>query len=62
MIIWPFALCVERRNKSLKIIDTPTQFGFDWDFKYFIDNDSFITIDKKGVERKIFGYPVKDLK
>ena len=58
------AICLMRgkEKQKFKIIDTPTQFGFDWDFKYFIDNDSFITIDKKGVERKIFGYPVKDLK
>jgi len=60
------AICLMRggEKQNYKIIDTPTQFGFDWDYNYFIDNDNdcFITIDKKGMERKIYGYPVNDLK
>jgi hypothetical protein len=58
------AICLlkDKERQKYKLIDTPTQFGFDWDFKYFIDKDYFITIDKKGRERKIFGYPVKELK
>lgn len=58
------AICLMRgkEKQKYKIIDTPTQFGFDWDYKYFIDKDCFITIDKKGIERKIYGYPVNDLK
>lgn len=58
------AICLMhgKEKQNYKIIDTPTQFGFDWDYKYFIDKDCFITIDKKGMERKTYGYPVNDLK
>ncbi|MFA6666688.1 MAG: hypothetical protein WCT06_08955, partial [Armatimonadota bacterium] len=58
------AICLMRgkEKQKYKIIDTPTQFGFDWDYKYFIEEDCFITIDKKGVERKIFGYQVNELR
>jgi len=51
-----------KEKQKFKIIDTPTQYGFDWDFKYFVDNVHFITIDKTGMVRKICGYPVKNLK
>lgn len=57
-------ICLMRDNtlQKYKIIDTPTQFGFDWDYKYFIEKDCFITIDKQGRERKIFGYPINEIK
>jgi hypothetical protein len=57
-------ICLMRNKKKqkYKIIDTPTQFGFDWDYKYFVENDCFITIDKQGVEKKTFGYPVSVIK
>lgn len=58
------AICLLKNKikQKYKIIDTPTQFGFDWDFKYFIENEHFVTIDKNGNERKILGYPIEQLK
>jgi len=58
------AICLMRgkEKQKYKIIDTPTQFGFDWDYSYSIDNGWFIIVDKKGTERKISGYPVTELK
>lgn len=47
-------ICLVRGKEKQKfqVIDNPTQFGFDWDFKYFIDNNCFITIDKKELTEK----------
>jgi hypothetical protein len=55
------ALCLARDGlkQKFKIIDLPTQFGFDWEYTYAIDGDLFITMDQKGSMRTIFGYPVR---
>ena len=58
------AICLlkDKKKQKFKLIDTPTQFGFDWEYKYTIDNECFIVIDKEGIERKILGYPIEYLK
>ncbi len=57
------AICLVKDGEKQKyrLIDTPTQFGFDWECKYFIESDFFITIDEQGNQKRIFGYPVKQL-
>ena len=57
------AICLMRNEdkQEYKIIDTPTQFGFDWDYQYNIDINKFIVIDKTGKIRTIIGYPVQEI-
>jgi hypothetical protein len=57
------AICLMRNGdkQDYTIIDTPTQFGFEWDYKYLIEDEIFIIINKSGGIRQILGYPVKEL-
>lgn len=58
-----FALCLARDGvaQPVQIIDTPEQFGIDWDRKFQIENDLFITVDRSGKVTTIAGYPVANI-
>ncbi|MBI4646928.1 MAG: hypothetical protein HY738_10135 [Bacteroidia bacterium] len=58
-----FAICLMQNwiKQKYKIIDTSTQFGFDWDYQYHIEGDSFIVLNKSGVIKQIFGYPIQEI-
>ncbi len=56
-------ICMMRNGdkQKYKIIDTPTQFGFDWDYKYLIDNTLFVVVNKSGGIKQIQGYPIDEI-
>ncbi|MBA7535765.1 hypothetical protein ES705_28023 [subsurface metagenome] len=58
-----YAICLVRdgEKQKCKIIDTQTQFGFDWDYQYMIEGEKFIVSDKTGRIRTIIGYPVQEI-
>lgn len=58
-----FAICLVKADvkQKFKIIDTPSQFGFDWDHKYQINGNKFTVINKMGGIRTIIGYPLKEI-
>ncbi|TSA31175.1 MAG: hypothetical protein D4R64_18480 [Porphyromonadaceae bacterium] len=58
-----FAICLVKDSvvQKYKIVDTPNQFGFDWDHKYQIDGDKFTVVNKAGKTRTIIGYPLKEI-
>ena len=57
------AICLVKAEvkQKYKIIDTPSQFGFDWTHKYQIDGNRFTVINKMGGKRTIIGYPLKEI-
>ncbi|MCX6163044.1 MAG: hypothetical protein NTV87_17125 [Ignavibacteriae bacterium] len=57
------AICLAKDGvkQVYKLIDTATQFGFNWDYSYEIEGEQFITLNKSGQIRRIFGYPVKEI-
>lgn len=58
-----FAICLVKSGvkQKYKLIDTPGQFGFDWDYGYQIDGDQFTVINKMGGIRTIIGYPLTEI-
>lgn len=58
------AICLMKNKikQQFTLIDTPTQFGFDWEYNYYIEDDCFITIDRQGNHQRYDGYPVQVLK
>jgi hypothetical protein len=57
------ALCLARdgNKQPFTIIDTPTNFGMEWNANYRIDGDAFIVSDQAGQVRTIFGYPTREI-
>ena len=55
------ALCLARDGdmQRFTINETPDNFSIEWTASYQIEGDAFITLDRSGRMRTIFGYPVK---
>jgi hypothetical protein len=58
-----FAMCLARDGfeQPFTIIDTPTNFGIEWNADYRIDGDAFTVSDRAGQVRTIFGYPTREI-
>ena len=58
-----FALNLAREGiqQEYSITDTPYKFSIDWQYNYVIENEKFIFVDKNGVSKAIFGYPIEQI-
>ena len=56
------ALCLAKDGSRLpvKIVETATRFGIEWNASYRFEDDAFIVTAGSGV-RAILGYPIADL-
>ena len=55
------ALCLARagERQSFHVIETPGEFGVEWEANYRIDGPSFVIIEPEGRVRTISGYPTR---
>ena len=55
------ALCLALagERQSFQVIETPGNFGVEWEAHYRIDGESFVVIEPEGRVRTILGYPTR---
>ena len=58
------ALCLARDGdpQPARIVETPEQFGIEWNSTYEIEGDVFIVTDRAEQVRAIMGYPVQAIR
>lgn len=57
------ALCLARdgERQAVHLVETPTQFGIDWDATYTIDGEAFRVRQRSGRVAVIRGYPLAEI-
>jgi hypothetical protein len=48
-------------EQPFTIIETPTNFGVEWNASYQIDGEAFIVAERSGRIKTIFGYPTREI-
>lgn len=62
-IVDKLAICLlrDKKKQKFKVVETQSQFYFDWEYNYYIKGESFVVVDKIGNKRAILGYPINHL-
>jgi hypothetical protein len=58
------ARCLARGGEPLPagIIETPEQFGIEWNATYRIEGEALVVMENTGRVRAIFGYPLAEIR